>query len=253
MESPFDFSGKRVLITGGTRGIGAALVRGFHDAGAEILLTGSDSARLRDLENIQRAQGMDRITYLAADFNDPLAFAGFLAELAALPTLDVCINNAGINRNNPLPEIVAADLDRIMQVNLRAPMHICRALCPAMLRTPGGGRIVNVSSIWSLIAKEGRAVYGAAKAGLSGFTRHIAVDLAKYNILVNSLSPGFTRTELTESMLTPEEIRELTAQVPLGRIAEPVEMVRVAMFLCSGLNSFITGQNIVVDGGFTIV
>jgi 3-oxoacyl-[acyl-carrier protein] reductase len=253
VSSTYDFTGKTVLVTGGTRGIGAALVRAFHRAGAGVILTGTSAEGIRRAQESHRAEGMRGIECWPADFGDPGSLDAFLDRAAGLPSLDACVNNAGINRNNPLPQIQRADLDRILQVNLRAPMLICQALGPVMARNPGGGRIVNICSIWSLIAKHGRSVYGTTKAGLASFTRHIAVDLAPHGILVNSLSPGFTLTELTESMLTPEEIAALAAQVPLGRIADPMEMAQAVLFLCSDLNTFITGQNIVVDGGFTIV
>jgi 3-oxoacyl-[acyl-carrier protein] reductase len=253
MPSRFDFSGKVVVVTGGTRGIGAALVDIFHSAGARLVVTGTSQAGLLELEAAHAAKGIHDIRYLQADFLDPVSFAGFLDTLAGLPMVDVCVNNAGINRNNMVEDITAADVDRIIQVNLKAPMLICQALARVMERSVSGGRIVNISSIWGLIAKRGRGAYGAAKAGIAGFTRHIAVDLAPHSILVNSVSPGFTRTDLTESMLTATEIEELAAQVPLHRIADPAEIARVVLFLASDLNTFITGQNIVVDGGFSIV
>jgi len=253
MASNYDFSGKRVLITGGTRGIGAALVHAFHEAGGRILLTGSDPRKLEELEQSNRGAGLTNIEYLHADFSIPTSLDTFLKNIEKMEELDICVNNAGMNRNNPLQTIETYDLDRILQINLRAPMLICRSLCPVMCKNPSGGRIVNVSSIWGLIAKAGRSSYGAAKAGLASFSRHIAVDLAPHNILVNTVSPGFTMTELTETMLTKDEIAELAAQVPLGRIADPSEIANVILFLCSDLNTFITGHNLVVDGGFTIV
>jgi 3-oxoacyl-[acyl-carrier protein] reductase len=112
---------------------------------------------------------------------------------------------------------------------------------------------VNVASIWSVITKPGRALYTAAKAGLAGLTRTLAVELAPHGVLVNALSPGFTRTELTASTLAPEEIAALSAQVPARRFAEPAEIAQVALFLASPANTYLTGQNIIVDGGFTCV
>ena len=253
MASRFDFSNKTVLVTGGTRGIGAAVVKGFYKAGAKLVITGTNQDKLSALKAVHEAEGMSGVQYMVADFLNPASLDNFLLNVSIIPHLDVCINNAGINRNNTITSMELADLDRILQVNLRAPILVCKAVCPVMKKNPGGGKIVNISSIWSLIAKEGRSVYGATKAGISSFSRHIAVDLAKDNILVNSVSPGFTRTELTESMLGKDEILALEAQVPLRRIADPSEMANVIMYLSSDLNTFITGQNIVVDGGFTIV
>jgi 3-oxoacyl-[acyl-carrier protein] reductase len=121
------------------------------------------------------------------------------------------------------------------------------------MKANGYGRIVNIASIWSTATKGGRALYSMTKTGLVGLTRTVAVDMAPYNVLANSVSPGFTRTELTASTLSEDDAAAMAAQVPLNRFAEPAEMSKVIMFLASGLNTYLTGQNIVVDGGFTIV
>jgi len=248
----FDFSGKKILITGGTRGIGAAIVKQFHLSGADIILTGTTSKGLEESQIRNEKEGLYGIHYRQADFTDKLSLDSFLSYVESITDLDILINNAGINRNNLITDIVRSDYDRILQVNLVAPSLICQSAC-RVLKNRKYGRIVNIASIWGSISKAGRSVYAETKAGLQGFTRTIAVDMAPYGVLINSLSPGFTRTELTEAMLTVEEIEELAAQVPLKRIAEPYEMAKVALFLSSDLNTYITGQNIIVDGGFTIV
>jgi 3-oxoacyl-[acyl-carrier protein] reductase len=115
------------------------------------------------------------------------------------------------------------------------------------------GRIVNIASIWSIITKPGRAVYAATKSGLVGMTRAVAVDLAPYGILVNAVSPGFVNTELTKNTLSPEECESLSSQVPMGRFAEPEEIARTVLFLSSDWNTYLTGQNLVVDGGYACV
>ena len=189
---------------------------------------------------------------MAADFDDITAFDRFLGELDRFPRIDVCINNAGINKVDPIYDITDVDYDRIMRVNLRAPTLICRAVC-AKMRDAEYGRIVNISSIWSSVTKAGRGLYATTKTGLVGLTRTIAVDMAPYNVLANAVSPGVTRTELTDSILSVEAASELRAQIPLGRFAEPAEMSKVIMFLASDLNTYLTGQNIIVDGGFTVV
>lgn len=246
-----DFAGKVVLITGATRGIGAAVAADLEAAGAELILTGTDPDRIAELNRGSEAAAR-AVRYLQADFTDESSLNGFLEELGNIPRIDVCINNAGINKIDPICDLTSADYDRITRVNLRAPVLICGTVC-AKMRTNGYGRIVNIASIWSAATKSGRSLYSMTKTGLVGLTRTIAVDMAPYNVLANAVSPGFTKTELTESTLSPADAQALAAQIPLNRFAEPSEMSKVIMFLASDLNTYLTGQNIIVDGGFTVV
>jgi 3-oxoacyl-[acyl-carrier protein] reductase len=243
-----DFSGKTVLVTGATRGIGEAIGTFFIERGATAILTGADG------ENVARlnADAPDAVTYLQADFTDDSSLEALLNKIKSLERLDVCVNNAGINVIKRLEEVDISDFDRVTSVNYRAPYLISQAAASVMTRG-GGGRIVNVASIWSVATKEGRSPYCASKAGLAGMTRAIATDLARHNILVNAISPGFVQTELTRQSLSESEMEQLAAQVPLGRFAEPDEIARMVGFLASEENTYLTGQNIVVDGGFTNV
>lgn len=246
-----DFSGRVVVITGGTRGIGAAVAHDLELAGAELILTGTDPRMIAE-RNRDSAEHGRRVRYLQADFGNAGSLESFLRELHRIPRIDVCINNAGINKIDPIYDLTPADYERITQVNLRAPALICATVC-AQMKTAGYGRIVNIASIWSTATKGGRSLYSMTKAGLVGLTRTVAVDMAPYNVLANAVSPGFTRTELTDSTLSPADAEALKGQIPLRRFAEPAEMSKVIMFLASELNSYLTGQNIVVDGGFTVV
>jgi NAD(P)-dependent dehydrogenase (short-subunit alcohol dehydrogenase family) len=245
-----DLSGRRVLVTGGTRGIGAAIVEAAEAAGAQVLVHGTRAEGARAGNAAARAAGFSR-EYLHADFADPAALAAFCDGLRARE-VDVLINNAGVNRIQTIEQLSAEDYDWLMAIDLRAPLLLSQSVAPGM-RARGWGRIVNVASIWSVITKPGRALYTAAKAGLAGLTRTLAVELAPHGVLVNTISPGFTRTELTASTLAPEEMVALSAQVPARRFAEPAEIAQVALFLASPANTYLTGQNIVVDGGFTCV
>ncbi|NLV46687.1 MAG: SDR family oxidoreductase, partial [Candidatus Hydrogenedentes bacterium] len=164
----------------------------------------------------------------------------------------VLVNNAGTNRLNPIDQVATQDLDALLSINLRAPLLLCREVGRTM-KEARYGRIINIASIWSVITKPGRVVYTATKTGLAGMTKTVAADLAPYGVLVNAVSPGFINTELTKMTLPLEEQERLAAQVPLGRFAEPEEIARVVLFLASRENSYLTGQNIVVDGGFTCV
>ncbi len=241
-----DFSGKTVFVTGATRGIGKAIAEAFETAGARLVLTGTKATTIA----APAAAYPDR-RYIAADFTIPESLSTCLDTIAGLP-IDVCVNCAGANRIKPIHECSDADYDYIHTLNLKAPYAIIRTVSRGMAER-GCGRIVNIASIWSDITKPGRSLYTTAKTGLIGMTRAVAVELAPRNILVNAVSPGFTRTELTAASLTPDEQRTLAGQVPLGRFGEPCEIADVVLFLASNRNRYITGQNIIVDGGFTIV
>ena len=160
--------------------------------------------------------------------------------------------NAGINRNNPLDKISIEDFDMLTTVNFRAPFLVSQAVARVMVKA-NYGRIVNIASIWGVITRARRLAYTSTKSGLVGMTRTLAVDLAPHNVLVNAVSPGFTLTELTRTTVPAEELEQLAAQVPLQRFAQPEEIAKVVLFLASDLHTYITGQNIVADGGFVIV
>ncbi len=217
---------RRALVTGASRGIGRAIAEKFAAAGFELIVP----------------------SHRELDLADDASLGRYLQGLTA--PLDVLVNNAGIN---PLGEIAAArdeDIAAVLQLDLVAPLKLARAVVPLMAREKYG-RIVNVSSVWSVVAKPGRGVYAAAKAGLNALTRALAVETAGSGILVNSVSPGFVDTELTRRNLTAEQIEQITAQVPLGRLAEPAEVAELVLFLASERNTYLTGQNLLIDGGYT--
>lgn len=243
-----DASRPVALITGGIRGIGLAIAARFDAGGYGLVLTGkTPDNKLPDLPFADRA-----FRYLAADLSDPGQTEALAERIRELPRIDACVNNAGINIIKPMGEATAADYDALQNVNLRAPYLITQAAARTM-KAAGGGKIVNIGSIWSVITKKGRTLYCTAKTGIVGLTRSAATDLAADNILVNCVSPGFVLTDLTRQSLSAREMQDLAAQVPLGRMADPAEIAEVVFFLAGPANSYMTGQNIVVDGGFTHV
>ena len=233
-----------VLLTGATRGIGAAMAAAFAGPDTQLILTGTrpDPAWTAG----------DNRRYVAVDFSDPEALRRFTAFVAGLDRLDVCVNNAGINIIKPLADVTEEDYDRLQAVDCRAPYLIAKAAAGVMRRRRSG-RIVNIASIWSAVTKPGRSLYSTAKTALTGMTRALAAELAPDNILVNCVSPGFTLTDLTRQSLSPGEIEAISRGIPMARMAEPEEIARIVRFLCSEENTYLTGQNIVVDGGFSIV
>jgi NAD(P)-dependent dehydrogenase (short-subunit alcohol dehydrogenase family) len=170
--------------------------------------------------------------------------------LASLTTpVDVLVNDAGINR---LSQTAYSDLylEETLQVNLIAPMRLARGLIPGMIQGKYG-RIVNISSIWSVVSKPGRIMYAVSKTGLNGYTRSLAVELAPYNILVNAVAPGYVNTDLTRQNNTENDLQLIRQTIPMKRLAEPAEIAHLVSFLCSETNSYLTGQCLVIDGGYT--
>ncbi len=164
--------------------------------------------------------------------------------------IDILVNNAGINIIEQVQEVSDRNIENTLQVNLVAPLRLSKGIIPDMVQR-GFGRIVNISSQWSVVAKPGRATYSISKNGLNGLTRTLALELAPHNILVNAVAPGYTNTELTKINNTVEQIEDIKKLIPLGRLAEPEEIAEVVYFLCSEANSYITGQVILADGGFS--
>ncbi len=230
---------KLALVTGGTRGIGAATAKALRESGHEVIVTGRSP-------DGKRPAGCE---YLSCDFSDLRAVEA-LGEKAAALSLTVLINNAGINKVAPLTEYDVEDFVRIQQINIWAPFVLCRAVVPGMCEQ-GFGRIVNITSIWSVISKAGRSAYSASKFGLFGLTRALALEVAAKNVLVNCVAPGVVDTELTRSVLGEKGIAELVGRIPVGRLANAEEIARLVRFLASEENTYMTGQNVVVDGGFT--
>ena len=250
MSLSIDLADRVAVVTGGTRGIGLAIVRQLAEAGASVLATGTSEDISEGLAALH-AEGLS-VTYRQARLDDEGSLRSFCDFIASMERLDILVNNAGVNQIAPVEEVEPQDYDRLHRVNLRAPLLVCGAAVPVMRRGEWG-RIVNIASIWATITKPGRSMYTASKFGLVGLTKAVAVENAARGILVNAVSPGFTMTELTRSTLSADEIKHLAKQVPAGRFAEPEEMARTIAFLCSPLNTYMTAQNVTIDGGFTTI
>ena len=235
-------AGKRALVTGGTRGIGAAVARLLAEAGAEVSVTGT---------RVDGAPPFAGASYFPVDFSDEVATVAFADRLRG-ENIDVLVNNAGINIVSPFAEIVPQDFDRIHQVNLRAPLLLCQAVLGGM-RARRWGRIVNVTSVFGHVSREGRAAYSTSKFGLDGMTAALAAEAARDGVLANCVAPGFVDTELTRRVLGEKGMSEMALRIPLGRMAQPIEIARFIAWLAGPENSYISGQNLLIDGGFTRV
>ena len=236
-------AGRRALVTGGTRGIGRAIALRLQRDGAAVSVTGTRPAPERT--------GCDECSAHAVDFADRDQTRAF-AELVADLNLDILVNNAGINVIGPFSDIAVEDFERIQRVNVHAPFLLCRAVVPG-LRQRKWGRIVNICSIWGVISKEHRAPYSASKFALDGLTASLAAEVAADGVLANCVSPGFVDTDLTRRILGETGIAELVARVPIRRLAQPEEIAALVAWLAGPDNTYISGQNIIIDGGFTRV
>lgn len=237
------FKNKTVVITGGTRGIGKAIAECFLECEANVIITGRSEKKPLSINS--------NINYCSLDLESKASVDKFLNFLSSLKKIDAFVNNAGINLINDLENIKDEDFDKVLSINLRSPFILSKYV--SNLMKDEGGKIVNISSIWSKITKKGRVTYIASKSGLAGLTRGLATDLAEHNILVNTISPGFVETELTRKSLSEFEIKNLYEKIPLERFAQATEIANFVVFICSDLNTYMTGQNIVIDGGYSNV
>ena len=218
---------RKVCITGGSRGIGKAIAHQFRVDGYEVWAP----------------------TRQELDFGEPDQVRAFLT--AHPLDVDILIHSAGINILSSLEEMTLDNWRQMIDTNLSSAMLLIQGAVPHMAMG-GWGRIVTISSIYSILTRAGRGAYGASKAGLNSLTRTAALEYADRGILVNAVCPGFVDTDLTRQNNTPNRICEITASIPLGRLAIESEIAEVVSFLCSDRNTYMTGQTLVVDGGFSL-
>ncbi len=245
----YDFSTKTVLITGATRGIGKQIADDLLNLGANLILTGTNPEEIAAL-NQQAKENNFKKKYFAVDLSNEEAVNTFLTQLASFPIIDCLVNNAGINRLNYIQDANYQDWNDMLAVNLTAPFRLLNCVSTKMIENKYG-RVINIASVFSKVSKERRSVYSATKFGINGLTVGVSNDLARHNILVNTVSPGFVLTDLTRKNLSEQEMSALAEQVPIKRLAQPKDISNVVVFLLSDLNQYLTGQNIIVDGGFT--
>ncbi len=246
----FNLTGRVALITGGSKGLGMAMARGLAEAGADIIISSRHENELQSaLDEILRATGR-RGGYIVADMGrreDVSKLAK--SALDKMGRVDILINNAGSNKPQPIDEIRDADWDAVLELNLTSVMALTRALVPQM-KSRRWGRIVHISSVMAFTSKEGRNVYSATKAALVGLAHASALDLGAYGITVNCIAPGPFLTELPGRLLSAEEKNDFAKRTALGRWGDPKELVGPVLLLASDAGSYISGETLVVDGGY---
>jgi NAD(P)-dependent dehydrogenase (short-subunit alcohol dehydrogenase family) len=246
----FSLEGSVAIVTGAAGGIGRWLAAGLGAAGASVLVTDVEDPGLDELETSLRSAGIDA-SALVADLADEEA-PDEIVRIAVqrFGAVHVVVNNAAVNKRMPILEMDGETWDRIVRINLRAPYFLAQRVAQEMIAQGAGGAIISISSLNVAYALEHVAVYGATKAGISQFTRHMALEWAEHGIRVNAIAPGFMDTPLAEPIwANPETSRWIHNRVPMERPGQPSELIGACLLLASEAGSFLTGQTLIVDGG----
>ena len=228
VEVNINFNGKVIIVTGSTRGIGKQIADDIEDMNGIVIRTGKHNLDFNKEESIR-----EFVNYIKSEYNH----------------VDILINNIGINIINNFKDYNIIDFDELVKVNLRGTFLLSHLISKIMREN---GKIVNISSIYGVISENNRAVYSMTKSGIIGLTRGMALDLINDKIMVNSVSPGFILTDMTKDILGDDGIKDKEMTIPLKRLGIPKDISNVVCFLSSDYNTYITGQNIIVDGGVTI-
>jgi len=248
------FHGKTALITGGTAGIGRAIAIAFAKKGASVAIFGTNEERakevVREMESL-KIDSLQRFSYFIVDVSQSKD-----VELAAKQLLndwgklDVLVNNAGITRDSLLVRMTEEDWDIVVDVNLKSVYNTCRMFARSMMKERAG-KIINITSVVGLMGNAGQVNYSASKAGMIGFTKSLAKELAGRNICVNCVAPGYIQTQMTQGL--SDQVKEsIISTVPLSRMGQPDEVAHAVLFLASDLADYITGQVLTVDGGMVM-
>lgn len=243
MNLKFDFTGKQVVVTGGARGIGFAVTRAFLDAGASVAVWDFSEDSLAAAK-AETKSATDRVSFSLVDVASSSSVA---AAAAAMGSVDILINNAGITRDKSFAKMTDDDFDAVIATNLRGVYNVTHTLLPKFTAA-SGKRIISISSVVALYGNFGQTNYVAAKAGVIGMTKTWSRELARKGFTANAIAPGFTRTPMVEAM-PADVLSSMSERVPTGRLGEPRDIANACLFLASEEASYITGTVLSVDGG----
>ena len=244
----FDLTGKRALVTGASGGIGGAIAKALHGAGATIAIHGT---RREALDALAAELG-ERVHVLPANLSKPEEVEQLAKDAeAALGSLDILVNNAGITKDGLMMRMKDEDWDAVIAVNLTAAFRLCRAAIKGMMKRRSG-RIINISSIVGVTGNPGQVNYCASKAGMIGMTKSLAQEVASRNVTVNAVAPGFIATAMTDE-LNDEQKARINAQIPAGRMGTSEEIAAAVLYLASNEAAYVTGQTLHVNGGMAMI
>jgi len=247
----FDLTGKRALITGSSQGIGLALALGLGEAGASIIVNGRDEEKLSIAANFLKQHGVE-VAQLPFDVTDHAAVADAISTAtSSLGDIDILFNNAGMQHRTPLEDFDPIMFDKLLQTNITSVFNVGQAVAKHMI-TRGSGKIVNIASVQTAMARPGIAPYTATKGAVANLTKGMATDWAQYGLQVNAIAPGYFDTPLNAALVADEEFCSwLAKRTPAGRWGRMDELVGAAIFLSSGASNFVNGHTLFVDGGVT--
>jgi len=242
-----DLAGRVALVTGGSRGIGQAIAAALSGAGAKVAVLGRDAARA---EAAAQALGAGSLA-VTADVADAAQVTAALERVEqGLGPVDILVNNAGLTKDGLLARMSGDDWDAVLDANLKGAFLLTKAVTRGMMKRRWG-RVINITSVVGVRGNPGQANYAASKAGLIGFTKSVARELASRNVLVNAIAPGFIDTDMTRA-LSEAQREALIGQIPLGRLGRGADVAGAVLFLASDLADYITGHVLVVDGGMVM-
>jgi len=248
---PKELEGRVALVTGASKGLGKAMALALAEAGAELALASRDEKLLAETAAAIRALGAEAEVFPADVSNETRVLALEKAVAARFGKIHILINNAGINLRKPVTDFTLEEWNRIQSTNVTSAFLMCRSFVPH-LKGQGYGRIINLASMFGHVSLPGRTAYSTSKAGLLGFTTSLALELAPEKITVNAISPGPCATEINKPLLENAELTQFfLSRIPVGRWGRPEEIGQLAAYLCSEAAGFITGTDIVIDGGWT--
>jgi 3-oxoacyl-[acyl-carrier protein] reductase len=245
----FDLSGKTALVTGATGGIGAEIARALHAQGAHVVLSGTREAVLAELAG----ELGQRVSIAAANLSDPTSVDGLIgaAEASAGGQIDILVANAGITKDGLLLRMKDEDWENVLKVNLESYFRLSRAAIKGMMKRRAG-RIIGITSVVGVMGNPGQTNYAASKAGMIGFSKALAQEVASRNITVNCVAPGFIESPMTDG-LTDQQKTSILASVPAGRLGHGSEVAAACVYLASDEAAYMTGQTLHVNGGMAMI